>query len=145
MERLPFFVYGTLRTGEDNWERFLKGRTEREIPAILPDHRMFIDVFPFVMDDNEGRQVRGNLVYPRAELYEAVLRDLDGLEEYDPTTGGGWYLRVIREAIYQDSAGQAQRIRVWVYQGGPEVISDLNEKQLELSGDWLTYLGRENG
>jgi gamma-glutamylcyclotransferase (GGCT)/AIG2-like uncharacterized protein YtfP len=145
MEKLPFFVYGTLRTGEDNWKRFLKGRTEQEIPAVLPDHKMFVEVFPFVMDDNDGRQVRGNLVYPRAELYEAVLRDLDGLEEYDPTTGSGWYLRVIREATYQDSTGQTQRIRAWVYQGGPDVISDLNEKQLELSGDWLLYLSRENG
>jgi gamma-glutamylcyclotransferase (GGCT)/AIG2-like uncharacterized protein YtfP len=145
MEKLPFFVCGTLRTGEDNWERFLKGRTEQEIPAALPDHKMFVDVFPFVMDDNDGRQVRGNLIYPRAELYEAILRDLDGLEEYDPTTGSGWYLRVIREAVYQDSAGQAQRVRAWVYQGGPDVISNLNEKQLELSGDWLTYLSRENG
>lgn len=145
MEKLPFFVYGTLRTGEDNWERFLKGRTEREIPAILPDHKMFVDVFPFLCDSDNGSKINGNIVYPKPELYEAVMRDLDGLEEYDPDTDTGWYMRVIREAVYQDEAGQPQKVRVWVYHGGPDILNDLDEKKLELSGDWLTYLGREAG
>lgn len=145
VEKLPFFVYGTLRTGEDNWERFLKNRTEQEIPAVLPGHKMFVDVFPFVTDAGEGSQVTGNLVYPRPELYEAVTRDLDGLEEYDPATDTGWYMRVIREAVYKDSAGHTQRVRVWVYHGGPDIINDLDEKNLELSGDWLTHLSRELG
>lgn len=145
MERLPFFVYGTLRTGEDNWERFLKDRTVQETPAVLPDHKMFVDVFPFITDAQDGSQVKGNLVYPKAELYQAVMLDLDGLEEYDPATDSGWYLRVIREVVYQDSAGQGQRVRAWVYHGGPDIISNINEKGLELSGDWLTYLGRETG
>ena len=145
MEKLPFFVYGTLRTGEDNWERFLKGRTGQEIPAILPDHKMFVDVFPFVTDADDGSKVTGNLAYPRPELYEAVMRDLDGLEEYDPGTDSGWYLRVVRDAVYQDSAGQLQRVRAWVYHGGPGILNDLDEKKLELSGDWLTHLGRELG
>jgi gamma-glutamylcyclotransferase (GGCT)/AIG2-like uncharacterized protein YtfP len=120
----------------------LKDRTDREIPAVLPGHKMFVDIFPFVTDAADGSQVMGNLVYPRTELYEAVLRDLDGLEEYDPTTGSGWYLRVIREATYQDSAGQTQRVRAWVYHGGPEVISGMGQNHLIISGDWLTHLGR---
>jgi gamma-glutamylcyclotransferase (GGCT)/AIG2-like uncharacterized protein YtfP len=145
MEKLPFFVYGTLRTGEYNWERFLKGRTTQEIPATLPDHKMFIDEYPFVTDAEDGSQVNGNLVYPKPELYEAVTHDLDGLEQYDPATGSGWYLRVVREAEIQDGSGQSQKVRVWVYHGGPDILNNLDEKMLELSGDWLVYLGRENG
>jgi gamma-glutamylcyclotransferase (GGCT)/AIG2-like uncharacterized protein YtfP len=145
MENLPFFVYGTLRTGENNWERFLKGRTSQEIPAKLPDHKMFIDEFPFVTDAEDGSQVNGDLVYPRPELYEAVTRDLDGLEQYDPTTGSGWYMRVVRDAVVRDEAGQPRKVRAWVYHGGPGILNDLDEKNLELSGDWLVYLGRENG
>lgn len=144
MEKLPFFVYGTLRTGEDNWKRFLENRTVREVPAALPDHKMFIDEFPFVTDAGDGSRVSGNLAYPKPELYEAVTRDLDGLEQYDPATDSGWYLRVVREAEILDEDGQPQKIRAWVYHGGSDVLDSVNEKNLELSGDWLVYLGREN-
>lgn len=145
MENLPFFVYGTLRTGENNWERFLKDRTVEEIPAVLPDHKMFIDEFPFVTDAEDGSSINGNLVYPKPELYDAVTRDLDGLEQYDPTTDTGWYMRVVREAVVQNENGESQKVRAWVYHGGPGILSDMDEKKLELSGDWLVYLGRENG
>jgi gamma-glutamylcyclotransferase (GGCT)/AIG2-like uncharacterized protein YtfP len=145
MEKLPFFVYGTLRTGEYNWELFLKGRTVAENPAILPDHRMFIEEYPFVTDTEDGSHVNGNLVYPKPELYEAVTRDLDGLEQYDPATDSGWYMRVVREAIVQNEAGEPRKVRAWVYHGGADILNNLDEKHLELSGDWLVYLGRENG
>ena len=144
-ERLPFFVYGTLRTGEENWSIFLKGRTEQEIPAALPGHRMFVDEFPFFMDSPDCSRVTGNLVFPKEALYGQVMEDLDGLEQYDPESGTGWYLRVVREVQYVDETGCLQRVKAWVYHGGPEVTAGLAGKIPVPSGDWLAYLGKEPG
>jgi gamma-glutamylcyclotransferase (GGCT)/AIG2-like uncharacterized protein YtfP len=143
-ERLPFFVYGTLRIGEGNWRRYLEGRTLRQIPAILPDHKLFVDTFPFVTDASDGSQVVGELVYVKDETYSGVMRDLDRLEQYDPTTDSGWYLRVVREVECAEPVESAEdspfrRVRAWVYHGGPEVIAGMGEAHRVKDGDWLKY------
>ncbi len=141
-ERLPFFVYGTLRAGEGNWERYLKGRTIAQIPARLPAHKMYVDMYPFITNATDGSQVIGELVYVEEENYRPVLKDLDKLEGYEAATDSGWYLRVVREVELTDEAGQSNRVRAWVYHGGPEVISGMDESQRVRDGDWLNYAKR---
>lgn len=146
-ERLPFFVYGTLRLGEGNWRRYLEGRTLRQVPALLPNHKMFVDTFPFVTDASDGSQVVGELVYVKDEVYQAVMQDLDGLEQYDPVSDSGWYLRVVREVesvqpVTDEGNSLAQTVRAWVYHGGPEVIAGMGDAHRVKDGDWLKYQER---
>src|SRR5262249_60711090 len=58
LEELPVFVYGTLRSGQDNYARFLAGKNVRETPAALPDHSMYVAYgYPFVTDVLGGRSL----------------------------------------------------------------------------------------
>src|SRR5262249_21147281 len=121
-----------------------EGRTLRQIPASLPDHKMFVDTFPFVTDASDGSQVVGELVYVKDEAYPRVMRDLDGLEQYDPATDSGWYLRVVREVECAERAESGEdsprrRVRAWVYHGGPAVIAGMGEAHPVKDGDWLKY------
>lgn len=139
LQQLPFFVYGTLRTGQENWLLCLQGRTALEMPATLPDHKMYFSVYPCVADAEDGSRVIGNLVYVEDD-YEAVLHDLDQLEIYDADTDSGLYRRVIRQAEYEDEQGQLHRAQAWVYHAGPHLLSYLTDAERVAGGDWLQFV-----
>ncbi len=91
---LPFFVYGTLRPGEINHDRFLRGRTAREEPALLRGAVLYEGPgYPYAVEAPEC-EVRGELVTARPEAYAELLALLDRLEEYVPGDPGtcttGW-------------------------------------------------------
>jgi gamma-glutamylcyclotransferase (GGCT)/AIG2-like uncharacterized protein YtfP len=44
---LPIFVYGTLRTGQSNWARLLRGTTVSETPAVALDHALYANGIAF--------------------------------------------------------------------------------------------------
>jgi gamma-glutamylcyclotransferase (GGCT)/AIG2-like uncharacterized protein YtfP len=140
-EELPVFVYGTLRTGQDNYVRFLGGKTAREIPATLPEHQMYVaGDYPFVTDAMDDSTVVGDLMFLAPERYQAVLADLDGLEGYRLNDLDSPYLRVKRSAHYIDAEGQARRIETWVYHGGLDCLSTMSEDNRVASGDWAAYV-----
>ena len=140
-EELPVFVYGTLRTGQENYVRYLEGKTAREILATLPEHRMYVaDEYPFVTDAMDDSAVVGDLIFVEPEHYVAVLADLDRLEGYQLDELGSPYLRVKRSAHYTDAEGATQRIETWVYHGGLRCLSTMSEGSRVANGDWLTYL-----
>lgn len=93
-DRLPVFVYGTLRPGGKNYPRYLEGRTVREMPATAEGELFFVAEggYPYVVPGTG--EVQGELVEIDPALYGETLRDLDGLEEYDPKDeAGSVYLR----------------------------------------------------
>ncbi|HKK02266.1 MAG TPA: gamma-glutamylcyclotransferase [Desulfuromonadales bacterium] len=57
---LPGFVYGTLRTGEENYSRYLEGRARGELPETTAGELYFIasEGYPF-LTAGEG-MVRGS-------------------------------------------------------------------------------------
>ncbi|PAZ09651.1 hypothetical protein CLM62_45025 [Streptomyces sp. SA15] len=132
--RLPFFVYGTLRTGEVNHDLFLRGRTQAEEPARLTDAVLYDGPgYPYVVEERGGT-VRGELVTARPEAYEDLLAGLDRLEEYAPGNPRNLYERVEREVI-RDADGTA--VRAWVYVAAPSVAARLRDRgKLIESGDW---------
>lgn len=144
-EHYPFFVYGTLRTGEYNWEIYFKGQTEREIPATLPGHRLFFKHYPYIIESGDPRDiVLGNLVYIAPEILPEVLPLVDDLEEYDPETHSGLYLRVVREVEYTDPDGQPQKVAAWIYHGSQ--ITELpGEPPVSIpDGDWVKFWRTHN-
>ena len=133
--RRPFFVYGTLRRGEGNYRR-LKGRTEAEHPATLPNHALYGVGLPYVIDA-EGAAVVGELMFIRARHYDEVLADLDRLEGYRPGGRRCHYERVCRRVHYVDALGLERTVAAWVYQAGPVVRAQLAESNPVPGGDWL--------
>ena len=141
-EHLPFFVYGTLRPGEENYERLAAGTTLREVPAVLPRHTMYAGHYPCVVEDDgeEASRVVGDLLFIHPARYEQVLAAFDALEGFDPTQEDPWYRRVTRtvDSIAED--GSPQHITAWVYLGGRATLASYTEADRVPSGDWFAYL-----
>ncbi|MEV6109402.1 gamma-glutamylcyclotransferase family protein [Streptomyces sp. NPDC051940] len=124
-ERLPFFVYGTLRPGERYHAEFLAGRTASETPATLAGVLLYEGPgYPYAVAVPSG-VVHGALVIPRPEAYEAVLHDLDLLED--------GYDRVVCRAVVDGAP-----VRAWVYLAAEPLASRLRASGRVIEGgDWL--------
>jgi gamma-glutamylcyclotransferase (GGCT)/AIG2-like uncharacterized protein YtfP len=145
-EHLPFFVYGTLRPGEENYQLFAAGKTLREIPAVLLQHTMYAGRYPCVVEDagagegEGGSRVIGDLLFIHPTLYEQVLAAFDALERFDPTHEDPWYRRVTRTVDYVAEDGSIRRSTAWVYLGGRATRATYTEADRVSSGDWFAYL-----
>jgi len=111
-ERLPVFVYGTLRPGQKNYPRYLQGRTLREYPATIHGRLYFVadGGYPY-LKPGEGT-VTGELLELNPASYDETLYELDLLEEYDPQDEGhSVYLR--RKSTV--TLSQGKQVAAWVY------------------------------
>ncbi|BCR03826.1 gamma-glutamylcyclotransferase [Desulfuromonas versatilis] len=111
-QRLPIFVYGTLRPGEKNYPRFLKGRTIAERRGSVEGRLYYVAEggYPYLLP--EPGRVWGELLELAAGSYAETLAALDGLEEYDPRNEpDSVYLR--RQTLVTIEG--EERVRAWVY------------------------------
>ncbi|RLU81589.1 hypothetical protein CTZ27_32400 [Streptomyces griseocarneus] len=129
-ERLPVFVYGTLRPGQGNHERFLLGRTAAEEPARLRGAVLYEGPgYPYAVADPEG-EIHGDLITPAPAAYDAVLASLDALEGYAPGAPSSHYVRVTRPV----SLERGGTVRAWVYLASPEVANHLRRRGTRFPG-----------
>ncbi|MEW1659785.1 gamma-glutamylcyclotransferase family protein [Streptomyces sp. NPDC093707] len=133
-ERLPFFVYGTLRPGEANYARTLRGRTAAEEPARIAGALLYEGPgYPYATAGPADAVVHGVLVHPRAADYDAVRALLDHLEGYTPGTpagAGNLYERVATEAARADG----RTVRAWVYLAAEPLAGRLRATGTPLAG-----------
>ncbi|WP_274915828.1 gamma-glutamylcyclotransferase family protein [Streptomyces sp. WZ-12] len=136
-ERLPFFVYGTLRPGEANYGRTLRGRTAAEETARITGALLYEGPgYPYATAGPADAVVHGTLIHPRPADYEAVRSALDLLEGYTPGTpvgAGNLYERVATEAVRPDG----RTARAWVYLAGEPLATRLRTTGTPLAdGRW---------
>jgi gamma-glutamylcyclotransferase (GGCT)/AIG2-like uncharacterized protein YtfP len=146
-EYLPIFVYGTLRPGQGNYDRFVLGKTAREVAAMLPDHAMFVlDGYPCITADANGGAVIGDTLILQPELFPAVLAALDRLEGYTPGDASSPYLRVRRRVrTGEGDGGEPPRTSLaWVYVAGEPALLRRPACDPVPGGDWLAYLAHEH-
>jgi len=79
-ERLPLFVFGTLRRGHEN-HHYLDGHYERVIPANLLGYARRR---PLMIALQESGLVEGELFYLKLNQYDTTLASCDELEEIPP-------------------------------------------------------------
>ncbi|MFI6087035.1 gamma-glutamylcyclotransferase family protein [Streptomyces sp. NPDC051218] len=142
-ERLPFFVYGTLRPGEPNHDVHLRGSVEAEPPALLPGAVLYEGPgYPYLVEAPEGGPVRGELITPLPSAYDRVIADLDVLEDYAPGDPRNLYERVEREVTLLGGV----TARAWVYVAAPRVAVMLRASGALIGGgDWASFQGRGRG
>ncbi|MBI1345625.1 gamma-glutamylcyclotransferase [bacterium] len=78
--RLPLFVFGTLRQGHVN-HHYLAGHYARMTPAILPGYRR---LHPLMIACDPRGEVDGELYHLIPETYDSTLAGCDELEEIPP-------------------------------------------------------------
>lgn len=136
---LPFFVYGTLRNGQDNYPRHLAGHTEAEATGVVGGYRMigYHDGFPFALDGSPDDTITGEVMWIKPEQYETVLSSMDRLEGYKPerqNRSKNLYNREVVTVLLADGSS----VQAWMY------VSTYNYDYLIArgipaipSGDWL--------
>ncbi|MGW1795522.1 gamma-glutamylcyclotransferase family protein [Streptomyces sp. NPDC001984] len=136
---LPFFVYGTLRPGEPNHDRYLRGRIHTEEPGRLTGALLYDGPgYPYAVDA-PGGVVHGELVTALPHAYAQLLTELDRLEEYGAGDPNSLYDRVKREVERADGG----TVRAWVYVAAPRVAARLRAGgTLIPGGDWHTQSPR---
>lgn len=132
-ERLPFFVYGTLRPGQRHHSWALRGRTASEEPASLVGLVLYEGPgFPYAVE-GEG-VVCGDLVLPEAAHYAEVLRVLDELEDYSPGGAENVYERISAAVARADGS----EVRAWVYVAAAPLAARLRSTGTVIAGgDWI--------
>ncbi|MEU5997055.1 gamma-glutamylcyclotransferase family protein [Streptomyces sp. NPDC047197] len=139
-DRLPFFVYGTLRPGEPNHDVYLRGRVAAEVPARLAGAVLYEGPgYPYLVEEPEGVPVCGDLIDALPSVYERLLADLDVLEECAPGDPRSLYERVVREVTLLDGT----TARAWVYVAAPRVAARLRASGAVIAGgDWASFRTR---
>ncbi|MGW3007610.1 gamma-glutamylcyclotransferase family protein [Streptomyces sp. NPDC001219] len=133
-ERLPFFVYGTLRPGEVNYGPTLGGRTAAEEPARIGGALLYDGPgYPYATAGPADAVVHGALIRPRDTDYDEVCTLLDRLEGYTPGDPRNHYERVATEAVCPDG----RTVRAWVYLAAGPLAARLRATGTPLAGgDW---------
>lgn len=133
MSRKPIFVYGTLRTGFGNHSHFLAGNiTEIEDGTISGYRMVSLGGFPMVFETDTPSVVRGELMHIREDIYDHVLRRLDGLE------GEGHFY--YRKPCSVHTPSGVKEAEVYV---GPTSDNYYSGSQEIGSGDWKEFLDRD--
>jgi gamma-glutamylcyclotransferase (GGCT)/AIG2-like uncharacterized protein YtfP len=129
-EPLPVFVYGTLRRGFANHDRFCFDVLE-VVPAWATGRLYDLPYgFPAMVPARDGRAVGELLTFPDPV---AALRRLDQLEGFRPD-GPRHYDRIVVEARPLDGG---EPVRAWCYVYGAEKIAGLAGRASEIaSGAW---------
>lgn len=139
---LPFFVYGTLRAGEGNYQWALKGRTSREREAAFIGGALFDGGgFPYMVREpgtTDEARVIGDLMEVPAEVYAEVLSDLDHLEGYNPNRAHNHYRRIEVEVTTTDG----EKVLAYTYIADRSTYDHVLGLPLIESGDWVRDGGR---
>lgn len=116
-EKLPFFVYGTLRVGRGNyeWTGLRAAQSGYEI-GVRAEKMVMVapSRVPFSFQGSIEDYVVGDLIYVPDEVYAETCRCLDALESFRlDNVARSWYKRV--PVVVTRSQGLEPHIRAWMY------------------------------
>jgi gamma-glutamylcyclotransferase (GGCT)/AIG2-like uncharacterized protein YtfP len=139
MDRLPFFVYGTLRPGQGN-HQVVEDLLVAVHDAVLDGHVLYEAGLPYIGSCGAEGTVTGNLLVPGPVAYGEALRRLDRLEGFRPPDGGLYLRRACQVRLACGlAAGPA-----WVYHGGG--FFEYEDPALVVpGGDWAAHRAARAG
>jgi len=138
MERLPFFVYGTLIPGQPNYYLW-KDSIVTTKKGLIKNYQLFdMGHYPMITESN-GKNVSGMLMYIKTEDYDQMTKIIDNLEGYNPEKhGSSAYNREIREIELED--GKLEK--AWIYIGSEKYIKKENAVK---DGNWVKHVSEKEG
>ena len=138
MNRLPFFVYGTLIPEQPNYYLW-KDSIVSTKKGLIKNHQLFdMGHYPMIIESEE-KNVDGILIYIKDADYEKITKIIDNLEGYNPENhGSSAYNREIRDIEVKD--GEMQK--AWVYIGSKEYV---NEENAVKDGNWVKHTSMKKG
>lgn len=142
-QRLPVFVYGTLRNNQGN-DRLMAGAIEQRSESAQVEGVAVYGArwgFPYANEAPDGQGVtKGDLVH-LAEDHDGdwARQRLDSLEGFNSDRfSNSHYRRVTRTVSYTDTeTGEQRTTTAWVYLAGRGSASTLSEADRIHDGDWV--------
>ena len=138
MNRLPFFVYGTLIPDQPNYYLW-KDSIVSTKDGLIKNYQLFdMGHYPMIVE-SEGNNVYGMLMYVKNEDYTKVTKIIDNLEGYNPENhGSSAYNREMREIELED--GEIEK--AWIYIGSKEYVNEENKVK---DGNWVKHISKKEG
>lgn len=137
-QRLPIFVYGTLRTDQGNWRWALAGNTVSEVHGTVAGMVMHDNgAFPFAYPTSDPADViHGDLMHVKPDLYDKVLGSLDSLEGYKGPGRFNLYERGIVPVTLDDGTIE----QAYAYYASHDYYANhVRRLPRVTSGDWLIH------
>lgn len=142
-QRLPVFVYGTLRNAQGN-DRLMTGAiAQRSEDAEVHGVAVYGASwgFPYATEAPDGHGItRGDLVYLSDDADgDWARQSLDNLEGFDSDDfHDSHYRRVAREVTYTDpDTGERKTVQAWTYLAGRWSQDRCTEAERIPDGDWV--------
>ena len=138
MNRLPFFVYGTLIPDQPNYYLW-KDSIVSTKDGLIKNYQLFdMGHYPMIVE-SKGNNVYGMLMYVKNEDYTKVTKIIDNLEGYNPENhGSSAYNREIRDIELED--GEIEK--AWIYIGSKEYVNEENKVK---DGNWVKHISKKEG
>ena len=138
MNRLPFFVYGTLIPDQPNYYLW-KDSIVSTKDGLIKNYQLFdMGHYPMIVE-SEGNNVYGMLMYVKNEDYTKVTKIIDNLEGYNPENhGSSAYNREMRDIELED--GKIEK--AWIYIGSKEYVNEENKVK---DGNWVKHISKKEG
>ena len=138
MERLPFFVYGTLIPEQPNYYLWKDSIVDTK-KGLIPNYQLFdMGHYPMIIESEE-KNVDGILIYIKDADYEKITKIIDNLEGYNPENhGSSAYNREKRDIELEN--GEIEK--AWIYVGSEEYISKENAVK---DGNWVKHISKKKG
>ena len=138
MERLPFFVYGTLIPAQPNYYLWKDSIADAK-NGIIKNHQLFdMGHYPMILQ-SEGNNVHGMLMYVNDEDYEKITKIIDNLEGYNPENhGNSAYNREMRDIELKNGESE----KAWIYIGSKEYVKEENGVK---NGNWVKHISEKKG
>ena len=143
MKRINLFVYGSLREGFFNYEKYLTGKVARKYDARIANMKLFhmpYKGYPAIMFGKDT--IKGEIMVLREECYEETMKAMDEMEGFiSEGNPENEYHKVILEAENLHT-NQKELCYVYFYNKDRDLLFDENAIYLP-DGDWKAHMQTE--
>lgn len=133
----PVFVYGTLRTGHGNYRNVLEGKVTKSKEGRLPGASMYSNGgFPYVIDEEEGEGVTGELMYLD---YDHIVDTMDSLDTLEGTSQLTSDYNLYNRCLRYVHVGDNKYVQAWVYMPPESKHESVKALAQVDNGDWNNH------
>ena len=140
MKRINLFVYGSLREGFFNYEKYLKGNVAETAPARLTNMKLYhmpYKGYPAIMFGKDT--VMGEIMILHEEIYEETMRAMDEMEGFiSEGNPENEYHKVVLEAENLET-NEKEPCFVYFYNKEKDELFDSNAIYIP-HGDWKEHM-----
>ena len=140
MRRINLFVYGSLREGFFNYDKYLSGKVVEKNDASLDNMRLYhmpYKGYPAITHGNDT--ILGEIMVINEEEYDETVRAMDEMEGFiSENNPENEYHKVILE-VKNLQNNENEKCFVYFYNKDRDLVFD-NESIYIQNGDWKDYM-----